>query len=111
MSPFKLFLVKPILVIAIMSLALSASANNQKRAAKQAELDAACEAAREERLIPLRKKMVSLCVDNKEFGSAQECEAYYADYGERAGGRAAMFYDLPACVEAFNYAQSERAGE
>lgn len=101
---------KLITLVMAIGIAFSAQANDEERAAKQSELDQACEAARNERLVPLRQKMIDTCVQKEEFDSPGECEAYYADYGERAGGRQAMFYDLPACVEAFNYEQSERAG-
>ena len=78
------------------------------REQKQAELDAACEAAREKKLAPLRKHFVEQCVKNEEQPDRATCEAYYSDYGARAGTRAPLFYDLPECVEAFNYQASER---
>lgn len=94
----------------LLGLTITASASDDTRETRQAELDAACEAARNEQLIPLREEMVKTCVEKQEFDSQSECESYYSDYGERAGGRQPMFYDLPACVEAFEYAQSERSG-
>lgn len=97
-------------VVMIMTTLITAHANDEAREAKQAQLDAACEAACNERLIPLRQRMVQKCIEKAELDSRQECETYYADYGERAGSRPAMFYDLPECVEAFDYAQSERSG-
>lgn len=97
--------------VLVMTISLAAVANDEDREARQAELDAACEAARDERLIPMREKAVSDCVEKEEFDSLEKCEKYYADFGERAGGRQAMFYNLPACVEAFEYAQSERESD
>ena len=77
--------------------------------AKQARLDKACEAARLKKLLPLRKEVIEQCVTNKELPSRKECERFYADYGERMGGRAPLFYDLPECVEAFEFLQSDRS--
>lgn len=78
---------------------------------RQAELDAACEEAREKLLAPIRDNLVEQCVRKGEQDSRTDCQAYYADYGARAGSRAPLFYDLPECLEAFNYQQSERSGE
>lgn len=90
---------------------VTAPAGADVREAKQAELDAACETARQQRLEPMRKKFVEECVREQERDSREECEAFYADYGAATGGRAPLFYDLPPCVEAFEYANSERAGD
>ena len=78
---------------------------------KQAELDARCEVAREEKLIPIRQQFVDECVANKELPSLEECKRFYADYGGRMGQRAPLFYDLPECVEAFEYQQSVRSSD
>lgn len=103
------------LATAAFSLILAAAsvnaASDEARAAKQADLDRACEAARAEQLAPLRQARVERCVTEQEFDTQEECEAFYADFGERSGNRAGLFYDLPACVEAFEYAKSERAGD
>ncbi|HKJ16579.1 MAG TPA: hypothetical protein VJ984_04455 [Xanthomonadales bacterium] len=100
-------------IIATLGLPGTVSANSD-REAQQAELDAACEAAREEKLVPMRQALVHECVDNQEFETVSECETFYSDYGSRSGGRrsgrAPLFYDLPECVEAFNYQNSERSG-
>ena len=109
MSAFRLISV--LAVLFVLGLPANASADSdEERAARQAELDRACEAARQERLEPLRKQFVEECVRERQFDSRQECETYYADYGSATGGRAALFYDLPPCVEAFEYAKSERSG-
>jgi hypothetical protein len=78
------------------------------REEKQSQLDAACEAAREKKLAPLRNKFVDECVRNKEQDSRAACQSYYADYGAQTGNRAPLFYDLPQCVDAFEYQQSQR---
>ena len=82
---------------------------NESRETKQARLDKACETARLKKLQPLRKEVIEQCVTNKELPSRKECERFYADYGERTGGRAPLFYDLPECVEAFEFLQSARS--
>lgn len=92
-------------------LAMAAPAFSDVKETRQAELDAACEAARQERLEPLRRKFVEECVREQEQDTRAECEAFYADYGAATGGRAPLFYDLPPCVEAFEYANSERSGD
>jgi len=80
----------------------------ESREAKQARLDGVCEVARQEKLAPMRKQVVAECVANKELPNRAECERFYADYGERMGGRAPLFYDLPECVTAFEFQQSVR---
>ena len=70
---------------------------------KQAELDAACEKAREEKLAPIREKFIEEGVANKEQPDRDSCERFYADYGAQSGNRAPLFYDLPPCEKAFNY--------
>ncbi len=80
----------------------------ESREEKQARLDQVCEAARQEKLAPIREGFIEECVVNKEQPNREECERFYTDYGNRMGGRAALFYDLPECVTAFEYGQSSR---
>lgn len=80
----------------------------EERAAKQAELDAACEAARQEKLAPLRAKYVEECVAKEQRPDRESCERFYADFGNRSGNRAPLFYDLPECVAAHEYSQKNR---
>lgn len=84
------------------------AAADRNRDQKQAELDAVCEAAREAKLAPLREKFVEECVRNKERPDRRSCEVFYADYGAQSGNRAPLFYDLPECVEAFEFQNSQR---
>jgi hypothetical protein len=81
----------------------------ESREEKQARLDGACEVARLKKLLPMREKFAAECVANKELPSKDECERFYADYGNRMGRRAPLFYDLPECVTAFEYRQSTRS--
>jgi hypothetical protein len=83
----------------------------ESREQKQAQLDGVCEVARQKKLIPMRKGFVEECVANKELPNRKECERFYADYGNRMGRRAPLFYDLPECVTAFEYRQSARSSD
>ena len=69
---------------------------------KQAELDAACESARQLALGPKRSDIYQECVD-KFKKSAAVCEKDADSYnGNRVGG-SPLFYDLPECEAAFEY--------
>jgi hypothetical protein len=80
-----------------------ASAGDDDRAARQAELDAACEAAREAKLAPLRAQYIEECVAKEQRQDRAACERFYADYGSRTGNQGPLFYDLPECVAAHNH--------
>ena len=99
---------KIIISIMLVALLVSPAAAEQYSEKKQAQLDAECEVAREKKLIPLRQQFVDEGVANKELPSLEECKRFYADYGGRMGQRPPLFYDLPECVEAFDYRQSVR---
>ena len=101
---------KTLISVALILLLSGPALANQSREKKQAELDAVCESARLKKLTPMREEFVEQCVANKEKSSREHCERFYADYGGRMGGRAPLFYDLPACVTAFEYAKSSRSG-
>ena len=83
----------------------------KERDVKQAELDAACEAAREKKLAEERAKHIEECVAKKIRTDREACERFYADYGLSAAGRAPLFYDLPECKEAHEYRTSYRSPE
>jgi len=87
---------------AIMALTMLATPPAQANS-EQAKLDAACEAAREKKLAPLRAGFIDECVEKKQRPDRAACERFYADYGNQAGSRAALFYDLPECVKAFEH--------
>ena len=80
----------------------------EDRKAKQAELDAACEAARQKKLVEARAEYVEECVVKKQRPDRESCERFYADYGESSANRAPLFYDLPECVAAHEYRTSYR---
>ena len=81
---------------------------DRKRDQEQARLDAACEQVREKQLAPMRAQFVEECVQKKEQSDRRACETFYADFGAQSGRRAPLFYDLPECVEAFEYQNSQR---
>ena len=81
---------------------------DRARDQNQAKLDATCEQAREKKLAPMRAQFVEECVQNKEQPNRKACETFYADFGAQSGRRAPLFYDLPECVEAFEYQNSQR---
>lgn len=81
---------------------------NRDRERKQAELDAACEKAREKKLAPIREQLIEECVENKVRSNRESCEVFYSDFGAQSGDRAPLFFDLPECVEAFEFQSSQR---
>lgn len=96
------------LTFAVCFIAVTDVLADRNRDAKQAELDAICEQAREEKLAPMREQFVEDCVKNKEQPDRAACEVFYADFGAQSGRRAPLFYDLPECVEAFDFQNSQR---
>lgn len=97
------------LILTVLVLLLSdPTLAKESRQDKQARLDGTCEVARQKNLAPMRKKFVEECVATKEMPNRKECERFYSDYGNRMGGRAPLFYDLPECVTAFEHLQGAR---
>jgi len=94
-----------LLSLVFISLLINPALAKESRGDKQASLDAACEVERQKKIAPMRKQVVEECVTNKELPNRKECERFYADYGERTGRKAALFYDLPECVTAFEFQQ------
>ena len=66
----------------------------------QAKLDAACEEAREKKLVPLRQQLTADCIAEGKKDRKQ-CEADYANHNGRMGNNQLPFYDLPECTKAF----------
>lgn len=76
----------------------------------QQQLDQACEAARLEKLRPIREKYAAECV--AEWDRSQEyCDRFYSDYGNAGGDQRVLFYDLPECEKAWNYRRSYRSAD
>ena len=96
-----------VLLVTLMVLAC-ADALGDERDAKQAELDAACEVARQQKIKVERPKHIEECVETKRLDNREACESYYADYGETPAGVAPLFYDLPECEAAHEFRNSYR---
>jgi hypothetical protein len=90
------------------SAAVQADKLGEERDAKQAELDATCEAARQEKLILERARYTEKCVETKMLADRETCERFYSDYGESSANGAPLFYDLPECEIAHEYRNSYR---
>ncbi len=88
-------------------LAAGAGAADQRDADQQAELDKRCEAARDEKLAPIRAEIYTDCVRDKR-GDDAYCRRYADGYnGERIGG-GPRFYELPECQAAFEFRNRDR---
>ena len=92
----------------VISVAGYAVETEAERQARQAELDAACEAARQKKIIVEKAKHVEECVEKKQRPDRAACERFYVDYGARAGAQPPLYYDLPECVKAQGYRTSYR---
>lgn len=102
---------EPLVFIALMLVSISGlpGETRKEREAQQAELDAICQAARQEKLTLARAEYVEECIEKKQRPDRESCERFYADYGESAGGnQVPLFYDLPECVKAEEYRRSYR---
>jgi hypothetical protein len=98
-----------VLIVTAMFLGLSGAAvadTAQERQARQAELDRQCEAARQVALAPKRQEIYNECINHfgkEEAVCRNEANAYN---GYRIGG-APLYYDLPECVEAFEFSKAK----
>lgn len=87
--------------------ASGAEGSPDERATQQAELDRRCEEARDRALQPIRAEIYGECVDD-QHKDPDYCRRYADGYnGERVSG-APRFYELPECVEAFEFRRSQR---
>lgn len=91
----------------LMFLALPVFAADPADGERQAELDRRCEAARNEKLAPIRAEIYAECLDDRK-GDEAYCRRYADGYnGERIGG-SPRFYELPECEEAFRFRNRNR---
>ena len=90
-----------ILVVAMAALSNGLAIANDRQS-KQAELDAACEAARQAALAPKQAEIYQECID-KFKKSVEVCEQEAAGYNGNRVGRTPLFYGLPECEAAFEY--------
>jgi len=96
-------------VVMVSSNAGLAQKSAKEREAKRAELDAACEVARQEKLTLVKAQYVEECMVTKQRPDRAACERFYADYGESSANQAPLFYDLPQCEKAHEYRRSYRS--
>ena len=89
---------------------VDAASSRRAAEAEQAQLDQACEDAREKKLAPERAALIEECVANRfPRPDRAGCERFYADHGNAtAGGRAPLYMDLPECVAAHENRQGGR---
>ena len=102
-----LLMVFPMVTVAV----AYADTTERERDARQAELDAACETARQKKIAVERSKHVKECVETGMRADQASCERFYADFGARVGSRPPLFYDLPECVTAHEFRNSYRSSD
>ena len=90
------------ILVVVMAILGNGLATADDRQAKQAELDAACEAARQIALGPKRAEIYQECID-KFKKSVAVCEQEADGYNGSRVGRTPLFYDLAECEAAFEY--------
>ncbi len=93
----------------LMALAMVVSAAAHADKQGQAELDAACEVARQKKLVLVRAELIEECVETKQLRDRATCERFYVDYGESSANQAPLYYDLPECEKAHEYRRSHRS--
>lgn len=71
---------------------------------KQKQLDQACEAARLVKLQPIREQAFNECMNSKRgTDTAEDCKRKTSGINANRQGGSPRFYDLPACVKAFEH--------
>jgi hypothetical protein len=91
----------------LLILLAATSAADDGVAERQAELDRLCEAARDEKLAPIRAEIYEECLEDRSDDDAY-CRRYADGYnGDRIGG-SPRFYELPECEEAFRFRNRNR---
>jgi hypothetical protein len=98
-------------LLATLALTTSIAVLANEREAKQAELDAACEAARQAKIKVERARLIEECVETKMLADRKTCENFYFDYGETPAGQPRLYYDLPECEKAHEYRNSYRSSD
>ncbi|MFZ3182571.1 MAG: hypothetical protein WA173_00295 [Pseudomonas sp.] len=93
-----------LLVLAVGTHAQAFQVDDERNAAQQAEFDRACEAARAVKLAPFRQQAFVECMKSKRSAdSAEDCKRKTSAANLNIQGGSTRFYDLPACVEAFEF--------
>jgi hypothetical protein len=98
----------------LMTLALAAGSPAFSQEASLEELRQRCEAAREQRIAPLREAAIEECASrHRSSRTRADCERIYVGFGEGrgtvdGGSRPPMFMDLPECVEYLEAQDAQR---
>jgi hypothetical protein len=94
-------------LVILMSFTANVTAADNDRAVEQQRLDAACEAARQKKLAPVRQAEIKKCMTEQKK-DRETCDKEFSHYGERSGNRPPLFYDLPECKQATDFRNSYR---
>jgi hypothetical protein len=103
----------PLCLMTLLALMAGSPASSQEPSLE--ELRQRCEAAREQRIAPLREAAIEECASrHRSSRTRADCERMYVGFGEGGGtvgggGRPPMFMDLPECVD-FLEAQDAQRG-
>jgi len=99
----------PIAILLLLHITLTdahAASSRRERDARQAELDAQCQTAREKILSVERAGFIEDCVQSRPRPDRAGCERFYADHGTHTGGRAPLHMNLPECVVAHEFREN-----
>jgi len=95
--------IKALIFYSLLITSTNTAANNDIQA-----LSKNCEDARQEKLAPLRDKVISECIskDKKSKDAREKCERFYVDFGasvhfKSGGHKERMFNDLPECLKLY----------
>jgi hypothetical protein len=88
----------------------SLSRKEKERAHKQAELDAKCEAARQQAMIPKKQKIYKECMEKKKKKESV-CWKDADNYNGTRGVHKPLYYNLPECEAAFTHKRSYRSAD
>ncbi len=100
----KLTLAFTALVCVVCTQAQAFQADDERNAARQVELDQACEAARAVKLEPYRQQAFAECMSaQRSTDTEAHCKRKTQGANLNIQGGGTRFYDLPACVEAFEF--------
>ena len=92
---------------AIAHSASAASTQAKVTVERLAELDAACQQAREVRLAPERAALIEECAAQKRNDRVY-CERFYVTHGDATTARVPLYMNLPECVEAHEFRSTNR---
>lgn len=102
MKPVNLFLYA--VTFAFTANAHAFQADQERIEKKQAELDHACEAARLVKLTPIREQAFNECINSKRStDTVEDCRRKTSGINANRQAGSPKFYDLSACVEAFEH--------